>query len=135
MHIFRHRNSGFTLMELMIVVAIVGILAAIAYPSYQKQLQKGRRADAQQYLMSIAQANQRYFLDNRSYETTPGNLQAIPVSVDSYYTITIVTTAGPPLAFAANAQPKSGPQASDVCGTLSVSSTGARTSSSGTNCW
>ncbi|MCP4091353.1 MAG: prepilin-type N-terminal cleavage/methylation domain-containing protein, partial [Gammaproteobacteria bacterium] len=54
------KSRGFTLIELMIVVAIVGILAAIAYPSYQEQVRKSRRADANGALLGLANAMQRH---------------------------------------------------------------------------
>lgn len=57
---------GFTLIELMIVVAIVGILAAIAFPSYQNHVTKTRRADAQSALTGFAAAMERYYTDNRN---------------------------------------------------------------------
>lgn len=57
---------GFTLIELMIVVAIIGILAAIAFPSYQNYVTKTRRADAQAALTGFATAMERYYTDNRN---------------------------------------------------------------------
>jgi type IV pilus assembly protein PilE len=59
------KARGFTLIELMVTVAIVAILAAVAYPSYQNQVKRGRRAAAQAHLMDIAQRQQEYLLDGR----------------------------------------------------------------------
>lgn len=61
------KQSGFTLIELMIVVAIVGILAGIAWPSYQEHVRSTRRADAQGALMGLAQAMERHFTQNGTY--------------------------------------------------------------------
>jgi len=60
--------SGFTLIEVMIVVAIVGILAAIAYPSYQQHVRSSRRADAQAALSELAQVMERRFTENNGYD-------------------------------------------------------------------
>ena len=63
-------QRGVTLLELMVVVVIVGILASVAYPSYQSFTLRARRADAQQTLMDIAARQERFFGDNRNYATT-----------------------------------------------------------------
>jgi len=66
----QRRRAGFTLVELMIAVAIVAILAAIAYPSYQEQIRKANRADAQADLLNLAQFMERYYTQNNRYTTT-----------------------------------------------------------------
>jgi type IV pilus assembly protein PilE len=125
-------QRGLTLIELMVVLVTVAILAAIAYPSYSSYLAQGRRSSAEAHLMDIAQSQQRYLLDARSYAADLTTLNVTsPSSVSAYYTITIATTAGPPPTFTATATPKAGTsQASDV--TLSISDAGVKTPS---NVW
>ena len=85
---------------MLIVVAIVGILAAIALPSYQNQMRKSHRAAAQSYLMDLAQRQQRYLLDTRSYASSEAALSATtPSDVSSFYTITVSAPAGNPPTF------------------------------------
>lgn len=97
--------AGFTLIEVMIVVAIVGILSAVAYPSYKANIVKTRRADIQQKLVSYAQALERYYSTNGRYVssgTTCG--VATPADADStrYYTWAVTATSGGAAGCAAN---------------------------------
>lgn len=76
------RSSGFTLIELMIAVAIVGILSAIAYPSYQAYVQQARRADAQAALVELAQFMERHYTSKGGYllNGNSGEAPALPFS-------------------------------------------------------
>ncbi|MFZ5579044.1 MAG: type IV pilin protein [Pseudomonadota bacterium] len=136
-----NRSKGFTLIELMIAVAIVGILAAIAYPSYQDSVRKSRRATAEGCLLELAQWMERYYTTNLRYDrNAAGAAVALPATscrndLDDYYDFAFngVPTAS---AYALQAAPQ-GPQSADRCGTLGVNQTGVR-SSSGDNvdvCW
>lgn len=85
-------NSGFTLIELMIVVAIVAVLAAIAIPSYSSYVMRGKRAEGRAYLMNAAALLERYYSDNNVYATAantmPGTVAtaAGATSESGYYT-------------------------------------------------
>lgn len=124
------RQAGFTLIELMIAVAIVGILTMIAYPSYQGYLLKGNRASAQAFLMNVAQRQQQYFLDNRAYAPDLATLLVttplIPNDVSPYYTIEVTTSAGPPPSFTITARPQ-GNQNRNNEPVLTINQTGAKT--------
>ena len=91
-----NRNRGFSLIELMVVVVIIGLLAAVAYPAYGKYLIKGNRAAAQSHLMELAQSQAQYLADNRAYATTVADLGTTPAAVSSKYTISITTSSAPP---------------------------------------
>jgi type IV pilus assembly protein PilE len=121
------KQVGFSLVELMVAVAVIGILASIAFPNYMEYVKKGRRSAAQSHLMDVAQRQQQYLLDTRSYAQSLTALDVTtPSDVSSYYTITIAVGDGSPPSFTATATPVSGSaQASDP--TLTLSNTGAKT--------
>jgi len=130
------KNRGFTLIEIVVVVAIVAILAAIAFPSYQNYLRKARRADAQTFMMDVANREQQYLLDARAYATGSGALTSLNVStpstVSTYYTVSVADGATTP-SFVITATPVTGtPQVSD--GALTLDNNGTKTLN-GANGW
>ncbi len=117
-------HRGFTLIELMIVVAVVGILAAIAYPSYQEQVRKSRRADAAAVLMRNAQILERVYTETGSYSADAPLLPKSPIDGDeTYYDMTPADGAITATGFTLQAVP-AGPQAGDKCGTLTLTHVG-----------
>lgn len=103
------KQHGFTLIELMITVAIVAILAAIAYPSYNNAVMKNRRSTAQAYLSDVAQKQQQYLMDNRSYAANATDLKvAQPPDVTGYYTLSITVGTSTVPTFTATAAPIAG---------------------------
>lgn len=137
-------QQGFTLIELMITVAIIGILAGIAYPSYQEQVYKSRRADAKGALLGLANALERHFTESNSYcdaggtggtnscgdsgtkDTGSPSIYPAKSPLDGttkYYDLTI--TAVTDTSFTVQAAP-AGAQANDKCGTLSLTNTGVK---------
>ena len=119
------RQSGFTLVELVIVMAIVAILAAVAFPAYQQQVRKGNRAAAQSEMMDIANRQQQFFLANRSYaDSLDGLSYALPDEVSERYDTAIdVDNDATPPTFAITFTAK-GSQASD--GNLTLDSEGVK---------
>jgi type IV pilus assembly protein PilE len=127
------RHGGFTLIELMITVAIVAILAAVAYPSFMEQVRKSRRSDAITALNAVAQAQERWRSNNVNYNNADvssastglrlvaGTTVATSYTLSSgYYTIAIGTTLSP-TNYSATAT-ATGAQASDAkCATLTLS--------------
>jgi type IV pilus assembly protein PilE len=95
----KQKQVGFTLIELMITIVIIGVLAAIAYPSYLKQVKKSRRSDGESALMSVMQSEERYFSDHLTYTTNTAlldNYSTNPVVSDGgYYKVAASTCAAP----------------------------------------
>ncbi len=115
-------------------MAIIGILAAIAYPAYQQQIGKSRRAEAQSFLMAFAARQQQFLLDTRAYAATVSAVGVpVPAHVSSHYLLTLAVADGPPPTYTLTASPVAA-QAYETCGTLSINQAGAKTASTG-GCW
>ncbi len=155
------KSAGFTLIELMIVVAIIGILASIAYPSYQNSVMKSRREDAKGALMGFANAMERHLTESNTYcdAADPSTGTAVSLCGESdkdtgapaifsdkspvdgttaYYNLTINTVSE--TTYTLYAAP-TGPQANDKCGSLTLTNTGVRgvsgadTGVTAADCW
>ena len=126
------RRRGFTLIELMIVLVVVAVLAAIALPSYREQLRKAARAEAQSFLTDMASRQQQYLTDKRAYANAVSTLNmAPPASLDGKYAFTVTAPAGTPPTFTLTAT-ASGDQAKDACPALTIDNAGNRTPAA---CW
>lgn len=119
-------QSGFTLIELMIAVSIIAILMAVGIPSYQSQVQRGQRSDAQRVMLELASQQEQFMMNRQTYSTDLGSSglnYTLPSSVTEYYDFAVALTAGPPEGFIITATAK-GSQASD--GNLTLSSDGTK---------
>jgi len=126
----RPRSPGFSLIELMVALAVAGILAAIAYPAYTSHMQRGRRADAISALTAVMQAQERFRSNSATYASTVSALGLNIAQITPLYNVDL-TGVGPSAAFdvgyTATATPIAGSkQALDVtCKTLTVTLVGA----------
>lgn len=122
-----YRKHGFTLLELMIVVAIVAILAAVAYPSYKDQIRKSRRAQAKADLVEYAQMAERYFTVNNTYVgfSLPKTQSPRESGSPAYYALTPSGSFASASTFTITATAQ-GDQANDRCGNLSITNTGKK---------
>lgn len=93
------RSAGFSLLELMIAVAVVAILTSIALPSYREYIKRGKRAAAQSVLMDLAARQQAFLLDKRRYATTKAelNFTSDPPEIDADYDFSVTAGATPPI--------------------------------------
>ncbi len=126
------KQQGVTLMELLIVIVIIGILAAIAVPAYANHVKKTRRKMAAGCLQENAQYMERWFTSKMTYDGATA--QMCTVEIQPYYTVSLSINA--PRQFTASAVPQAA-QADDKCGTLTLDNKGARTSSGApvSACW
>ncbi|TAG48338.1 MAG: type IV pilin protein [Betaproteobacteria bacterium] len=129
---------GFTLIEVMIVVAIVGILAAIAYPSYTEYVERARRNDAKAVLLEASQYMERRFTELRTYTgvTLPASLSSSPREGSAWYNLRL--TAQSATSYVITAAPKTG-WTPRRCESYTLSNTGDKGTTSTTetaaDCW
>jgi type IV pilus assembly protein PilE len=128
-------SAGFTLIELMIVVAIIAILTAIAYPAYNKYVLRSRRSDAYAALNQGQTVMERCYAQYFSYAPTTATCPAVPTtSPEGYYSVVASKVTATTYTLTATAV---GAQAADTgCATLSLDQAGNKTSTGGsTKCW
>ncbi len=134
-----NRVRGFSLLELMIAVAVIAILVAVAYPSYQRQMARGARADAHSALAAIANRQEQYFYDHRSYTNSTKALgfAASYLTDGGHYLITLAAPDSGSLktGFVATATAQGGHASRDAgCLTLTINALGERGGTSA-DCW
>ena len=133
----RKTMRGVTLMELMIVVVILGILTAIAYPSYRQYAAKAKRTEAKVALMQIAAMQERFYLQNHTYTEDMTDL-GFPVgenfTTDSNAYVVNVTAADA-ATFSATAIYQNADVEAGKCATFSIDGRGTKTSAPKLDCW
>lgn len=137
-------QQGFTLIEILIVVAIMGILMTVALPAYQNSVLRSGRAEAKAELLQVASDQERYFSNFNTYITdalplnTPTVADRNRTTVNGLYVISVAACAGGAITncFVATATPQ-GNQTGDACSTLTISNTGVRgaTGDTADECW
>lgn len=127
-------RRGLTLIELMVVVAIVAVLAAVALPSYQEHVRKSKRAEAQAFMLAVAARQAQFLVDTRAFAATLVTAGVpTPANVDAAYTATLVVAAAVPPTFTLTLAPKPA-QAAEKCGSLTINHASVKTAAVA-GCW
>jgi type IV pilus assembly protein PilE len=132
----RKHIRGMSLIELMVVVVIIGILAAVAYPNYRAYVERSKRTEARAALLQIATNQERVYLNTNQYTTdmTQLGFSASPFTTDSgAYIVTV--TAADANGFNAQAVYQEGGDEAGKCGTFTINAAGDKTSAPHADCW
>lgn len=125
----KNNSRGFTLIEVMIVVAIVAILASIAYPSYQSHVLRSHRSEAIQGLLSAQLRQEEWRVTNGTYTGTMTNIGS---ASGDYYNFSVSTGSGSVPTYTITADPKDGQTADTECDPISITNTDVKTPP---DCW
>jgi type IV pilus assembly protein PilE len=136
----KSKTRGVTLIELVVVIAIVGLLAAIAVPSYRQYVLRANRAEAKSAMLNIAAAQEKFYVQNNTYATNaqlstapPGGLGIAATTEKGYYTVSIANGADA-TSFSATATATGSQAADSHCVTFTINQSGAKSATS-TDCW
>lgn len=147
MHLHAARESscahGFTLIELMITVAVIAILAALAVPTYSRYILRSNRSAAESFMQEAASAQERYMVDSRQFASslTALGYATLPNTVQPNYAVAMVAVAasasgGTPPAYTITATPQGNQVRDTGCGTLTLNGDGSKSASTGAaDCW
>ncbi|MCP4324846.1 MAG: type IV pilin protein [Alteromonadales bacterium] len=134
-------KNGFTLIELLVTIIIIGILSAVAYPSYMNYVQKTRRTEAQSKLVELANRQEMYYLDHHVYATNLDSdlgLGANPfITENGYYSIATSSAVSTAVGFTLTATAIDAQAADTDCAVLSITHDHEKnaTNANGINCW
>ena len=138
------QHSGVTFIEILVTVAIVAILAAVAYPSYTNHVQKAHRIEAKSALLQIQVAQEKYFLQNNTYASSLSDLNigfsgSSPTTSGGYYTLSY-SVGSPATSYTVTATATTLQSADTQCNSFTINETGSRTAKDNSNtasseCW
>jgi type IV pilus assembly protein PilE len=135
----RNKMRGMTLIELVVVMAIVGVLASIAIPSYRQYLLRSHRAEAKSALLNLAAAQEKFYLQANTYagaalldDAPPAGLGLPATTVNGHFTVAI--TAADDESFSATATAAGGQAQDSHCATFTINQAGTRSATSA-DCW